>query len=447
MRYFPNDQAANQAMLDKIGVESVSELFTSIPESIQLDQALSISEPRSEYALLKELKKKASSYPTEHASFLGGGVYRRFIPSAVGALASRGEFLTAYTPYQPEISQGSLQAMFEFQSLLALLSGMEVANASMYEAASGVAEAVMMASRIRPKAKKVLVSAGLHPEYFEVLKTYLIPGNLELIKVPLLGSGQTDLKALEGLLDADALCSVLQVINFFGVIEDQEQHQALLSGTKTLNIAVLSDLSALGLLKGPGDFGADIFVGEAQSLGLPQSYGGPNLGVFACKQAYMRKMPGRLVGLSEDAQGKRAFCLTLSTREQHIRREKATSNICSNQAHCALWVTIYLSLLGEQGIRELAQLNMGLADYAIKQITGQTGIELRYSGQVYNEFVLDLPCNATLWLDKLLQEGLLAGVNLSRFNSEDEGGLLVCVTETNTKEEIDLLVSKLKELK
>jgi len=446
MRYFPNDQDTNQAMLNKIGVDQVSDLFTSIPKSIQLDRPLDISAPRSEFSLLKELKEKASSYPVGHSSFLGGGVYRRFIPAAVGALASRAEFLTAYTPYQPEISQGSLQAMFEFQSLLTLLTGMDVANASMYEAASGVAEAVMMASRIRPKAKKVLVSAGLHPEYLEVLKTYLAPGDLQLVQVPVTPSGQTDLEALANLLDSDSLCSILQVINFFGVIEDQAKHQQALEGSKTLNISVMSDLSALGLLKPPGDFGADIFVGEAQSLGLPLSYGGPNLGVFACKNAYLRKMPGRLVGLSEDTHGKRAFCLTLSTREQHIRREKATSNICSNQAHCALWVTIYLSLLGEQGIRELAELNLGLADYAATQISEKTRIKRRFTGSVYNEFVLDLPCNATLWIDKLMQEGILAGVDLSRFDQSDEGGLLVCFTETNSKEEIDLLVSKLGEL-
>ena len=446
MRYLPNDPKARAEMLAKIGVKSEEELFDSIPKDLQLKGLLGISPPRSEFSLLKELKEKASQYPTEMPSFLGAGVYRRFIPTAIGSLVSRAEFLTAYTPYQPEVAQGTLQAMFEFQTLLSRMSGMDVANASMYEGASACAEAVMMAGRINPKATQVLVSAGLHPEYKETLKTYLSFGSLEYKEIPLTAEGKTDLKALGAALGPNTLCSVLQVVNFAGVIEDQAAHAELLSPTKALNIAVMTDLSVLGLIQPPGHYGADIFVGEGQSLGLPLSFGGPNLGVFACKEAYLRKMPGRLSGMTQDDRGQRAFCLTLSTREQHIRREKATSNICSNQALCALWVTIYLSLLGQAGLKQLAQINLSHTQYAKEQILSQTRIKLRYSGQVYNEMILELPCNATLWLDKMLHEGLLAGVDLARFDADDEGGLLVSFTETNSKAEIDLLVSKLKEL-
>ncbi|MDT8445476.1 MAG: aminomethyl-transferring glycine dehydrogenase subunit GcvPA [bacterium] len=445
MRYFPNDPQTRQEMLQRIGVSRPEDLFAAIPANLQLTSLLNISAPRSEYALLKELKAKAASYPSELPSFLGAGVYRRFIPSAIAPIVSRAEFLTAYTPYQPEVSQGTLQAMFEFQTMLSLLTGMEVANASMYEGASATAEAVMMAKRVYAKGSKVLVSAGLHPEYLETLRTYLSFGDLELVLIPLQANGQTDLEALKAQLDETALCSVLQRVNFYGVIEDASAHAALLEGFKALNIEVLPEMTALGLLKTPGELGVDIFVGEGQSLGLPVSYGGPNLGVFACKAEFMRKMPGRLSGMTEDSRGERAFCLTLSTREQHIRREKATSNICSNQALMALWVTIYLSLLGKSGLRQLAQTNLTLADYARQQM-GAAGLKLRYSGAVYNEFVLELPCNAGLWVDKIQHEGLLAGVNLNRFNAEDESGLLLSFTELNSKQEIDLLVSKLKEL-
>lgn len=445
LRYFPNDSRSNQEMLDKIGVSQASDLFSAIPESLRLQGGLKIVEPKSEYALLKELKAKAADYPADLPSFLGAGAYRRFIPSAISALVSRAEFLTAYTPYQPEVSQGTLQAMFEFQSLLCELTGMEVANASMYEAGSAAAEAVMMAKRVNPKPNKVLLSAGLHPEYAETIKTYLSFGDYQIVTIPLLSSGQTDLELLEKELDQNALCSVLQVVNFYGVIEDQAAHGALLAKSKALNIAVLPEMTSLGLIQTPGQHGADIFVGEGQSLGLPLSYGGPYLGVFGCKKEYMRKMPGRLSGLSEDSRGNRAFCLTLSTREQHIRREKATSNICSNQALCALWVTIYLSLLGKEGLKDLARINMSKTRYALEQIRSQTKLKPRYTGRVYNEFCLELPCNATLWIDKLLHEGLMAGVDLARFG-QTEGGILISVTELNSKAEIDLLVSKLGEL-
>ncbi len=446
MKFMPNSPDTRAEMLKEIGVSSVEDLFVNIPEDIRLKELLSISAPISEFSLKKELKKRSGEMPTEYISFLGAGSYRRYIPEAIGSIVSRAEFLTSYTPYQPELSQGSLQVMFEFQTLLSQLTGMDVANASMYEGATAVAEAVFLAQRVKKKRTKVLYSAGLHPEYIETLKTYMHHQNVELVEIPLAENGQTDLAIIEKELDDTSLCSLLPVINFYGVIEDLKKHGALLANHEALFVVVIIEMSGLGMLTPPGEFGADVVVGEAQSLGLPVSYGGPNLGVFACRQKYVRQMPGRLAGLTSDKDGNRAFCLTLSTREQHIRREKATSNICSNQALCALWVTVYLSLMGKHGLKQLASLNYSKSQYAIQKLKMVQGIKFRYSAPVYNEFVIELPKNSQDVLDQLKGKKIFGGVPLSRFEGSDTQGVLVNITEVTTKEEIDRFINSLEEI-
>jgi len=433
-------------MLAEIGVDSVEALFSTVPDKLLLNKELNISPPVSEFKLMRELDDLAAQQATEPFSFLGAGVYRRFIPAVIGSLVSRAEFLTSYTPYQPEVSQGTLQAMFEFQTLLSQLTGMDIANASMYEGASAAAEAVLMCKRIQPKPDTVLISAGLHPEYIETIQTYIRFKDLKLKMIPLLENGQTDMAALEKEVDSQTLCCLIQTVNFYGIVENLKRVSEVVDSKGILWVAVLPEMTSLGMLTPPGHFGADILVGEGQSLGLPLSYGGPNLGVFAAKQKYMRQMPGRLSGQTRDNAGDRAFCLTLATREQHIRREKATSNICSNQALCALWATIYLSLLGKKGIKELAHINFSKTKYAIEQLTRINGVKLRYSASVYNEFALETPESSETILSRLREKNILAGVPLSRFFPEDNHGILVNVTEVNTKDEIDYLVKCMDEI-
>lgn len=444
MRYIPNNQAIRESMLEEIGVKHIDDLFTTIPSELQIDHALAVSAPKTEFSLLKDLKNKASRCASDYTSFLGAGAYQRFIPSAVEPIVQRAEFLTCYTPYQPEVSQGTLQMMFEFQTLLSGITGMEVANGSMYEGASALAEAVLMAKRIKPKLNRVLMSLGVHPEYQATLKTYLHFQDFELVEIPLNAEGTTDLEVLEAELAKGALTTVLQVVNHYGMIEDQEKVSDLTHAAKALYIASVVDLSVLGLIKAPGDYGADIVVGEGQSLGLPVAYGGPYLGVFATRDKYVRKMPGRLSGQTKDSRGNRAFCLTLSTREQHIRREKATSNICSNQALCALWVTVYLSLLGKKGFKELGQMNYQKSQATKKALTAIDGVKLRYTGASYNEFVIELPKSSAEVLTALEGQGILGGVPLSRFDAADDKSLLICTTEIVTNEEIQALATAIK---
>jgi len=443
-KYLPGDSRTREAMLKAIGVSKVEDLFQSIPQNLQLAEPLRLRGPVCEFDLRKELKARAHTYG-EPISFLGAGAYRRFIPSMIAPIVGRAEFATSYTPYQPEVSQGNLQAMFEVQSMMAGLTGMEVANGSMYEGGTATAEAVMMATRLNPKAKRVLVSSALHPEYLECIKTYLRYQDTELVEIGLTPEGQTDLAAWEQAAPG-ALCSVLPNVNFYGVIEDQAQHGALCKQHKLVNIAVVVEMTSLGLLAAPGEFGADIVTGEGQSLGLPLSFGGPYLGVFATLEKHMRKMPGRLSGMTQDKDGKRAFCLTLSTREQHIRREKATSNICSNQQLCALWVAMYLSLLGKDGLKELAQMNYSKAKAAKAVLAQVPGVKLRHPGPHYNEFVLDLPKPAVEVFNALDKKGILAGVPLAWHHPKDERGLLVNLTEVNRSTEVQQLATALQEV-
>jgi len=434
VRYIPHTEEDVQKMLEAIGVRRVEDLFESVPKQYKLSKPLNLPQPLSELDLIRNIQGLQSQVFT---SFLGAGAYNHFIPSVVSNLASRSEFYTAYTPYQPEISQGTLQAIFEYQTLMCQLTGMEASNASMYDGASSLAEAVLMSNRIT-KRKKILLSQTIHPEYRKVIQTYIDPDQQEIVLVPYLkNEGRTDGKALFDLLDGDVSAVVIQNPNFFGVIEDLHSMIEKVHGNRSLMIVGFSEAIAYGILKPPGAIGADIVAGEGQSLGIPLSYGGPYLGIFTTLERFVRNMPGRLVGETVDLEGKRGFVLTLATREQHIRRERATSNICTNEGLCALMATIFLSCLGKEGLRELAIMNLSKKEYAKKVVTQIHDCKLAFSSPTFNEFVLRIEGEPEKVLEKLKEERILGGLSLAKFYSELDHHLLITVTEMNTKEEID----------
>jgi len=359
-------------------------------------------------------------------------------------MTSRSEFYTAYTPYQPEISQGTLQAIFEYQTLMCQLTGMEVSNASMYDGASSLAEAGLMAQRIT-KRKKILLSQTIHPEYRRVIQTYIDPHQQEIVLIPYKkNEGRTDEEVLGDLLNGEVSSVVIQSPNFFGVIEDLHRIGEKVHQAGGLMIVGFSEAIAYGILTPPGEIGADIIGGEGQSLGIPLSFGGPYLGIFTTREKFVRNMPGRLVGETVDLEGKRGFVLTLATREQHIRRERATSNICTNEGLCALMATVFLSCLGKEGLRELAMMNLSKTEYAKKILSGIRGCKLAYSSPTFNEFVLQVEGDPEEILNKLKKRRILGGLSLARFYPELNHHLLVTVTEMNTKEEIDLLGEALR---
>jgi len=445
MRYIPHTAGDVTQMLERIGVATLEDLFVEVPEAVRLKRPLDIQEPASETELLREMKALAlgNATPETHKSFLGGGAYHHFIPTVIDLLISRSEFYTAYTPYQPEISQGTLQAVFEFQTLICQLTGMDAANASMYDGASACAEAVLMAMRLT-RRKKVLLSKALNPRYRGVVATYCRYLNMELVDVAVAADGRTDLKDLAAKLDDSTAVVVAGYPNYFGVIEDvaalaDKSHEY---GAKL--VTAVSEPIALGLLKSPGELGADIVAGDGQSFGLPLSFGGPYVGFFAVRQKDVRGMPGRLVGETTDLEGQRGFVLTLATREQHIRREKATSNICSNQGLCALMATIFMSLLGKQGLREMAEQNLAKAAYARKQLSGIKGFSLVFDGPAFNEFVVRSAAPVAEVLSQLEEAGILGGIPLGEDYPEMADCFLVCVTEQNQREEIDALIAALQ---
>jgi len=444
MRYLPHTDEDIRQMLEAIGVNNVDELFSAIPVEDRLQRPLDLPPALSEADLMRELDRLAMQNASLScwSSFLGGGAYNHFIPAVVDHLASRSEFYTAYTPYQPEISQGTLQAIFEYQTLICQLTGMDVANASLYDGASATAEAALMAVRAT-RRKKLLVAAGLHPEYRQTVASYCRYLGLELVEVRQGADGRIDAEALAVVLDKATAAVLVGYPNFYGIIEDLEALAAAAHDVGAMLVSATAEPVALGLLKSPGELGADIAVGEGQSFGLPVSYGGPGVGFFAARKKAVRSMPGRLIGETLDKNGERGFVLTLATREQHIRREKATSNICSNQGLCALMVTIYLALLGKQGIRELAEQNLAKAEYARRQISALAGFSLPFDAPTFNEFVVETPVPAAELLAKLESEHILGGLDLARFG-ESPNLLLVCVTEQNRREEIDRLVEGLK---
>src|SRR4030043_1333778 len=434
-RYIPHTEEDIQTMLEFAGAKKVEDLFEMIPKEYRLSKPLNLPEPLSEPDLLRHLQGLQSA---TDSSFLGAGAYHHFIPSVVPALISRSEFYTAYTPYQPEISQGTLQAIFEYQTLMCQLTGMEVSNASMYDGASGLAEAVLMAHRIT-RRKKVLLSEAIHPEYRKVIQTYIDHDQQEMDLIPFKkDEGRTDEKVLFDHLKEDVSAVVIQNPNFFGVVEDLYPIGKKIHDFDGLIIVGFSEAVAYGVLQPPGAMGADIVAGEGQSLGIPVSYGGPYLGIFTTQEKFVRNMPGRLVGETLDLEEKRGFVLTLATREQHIRRERATSNICTNEGLCALMATVFLSCLGKEGLKELAMMNLSKTEYVKKAVSRIRGCKLNFTGPTFKEFVLQIEKAPEEVLEKLKKEEILGGLPLTRFYPELDHHLLVTVTEMNGKEEIDL---------
>ena len=446
MRFIPHTEQDIREMLETIGIQNVDQLFTGIPADLRLgDTPLSLPSALSESEVVAKLRQiqKRNPDPEEVSSFLGAGAYRHYSPAIIGSLIQRGEFSTSYTPYQAEVSQGTLQAIFEFQTMIAMLTGMDVVNASMYDGASALAEAVLMAHRINKKSE-YLIASSVHPEYRQTVKTYLRGTNHQLVNVPYDSTGKTDLEFILQNLNNRVSAVVLQSPNFFGIVEEYEELGKELAEQDILLIVVVAEPLSLGILKPPGERLADIVVGEAQSFGLPVSYGGPYAGFFATREKFVRQMPGRLAGETVDRRGRRSFVLTLSTREQFIRREKATSNICTNQGLCMLAVTIYLAVMGKQGLRELALLNLSKTDYMKKKLSKIQGFEMQFSGDTFNEIVLKCPKPANEIRDALLEYKILAGLPLGNYYPKLDDSLLLCTTELNTVEDIDLLADKLE---
>jgi len=445
MSYISLSDQEKKDMLARVGVASVEELFQTIPKGVKLDRELSVPAAMSEPELVAHFEALAAQNRyTDFLSFLGGGAYTHFIPTVVDYLAGRGEFVSPYTPYQPEVSQGTLQVIFEFQTLMCQLTGMDIANASLYDGASGAAEAVLMANRLNRKTK-ILVAGTLHPQYRQTIDTYIRNLGITAETMGFGEDGRLDLGDLEKHLDEDVTAVIFQSPNYLGVVEDIRAVSDMMHDHHALSIAVVTEAVSLGLLEPPGALGVDIVTGEAQSFGIPLSFGGPVLGFMACGRKLIRQLPGRVAGETRDVDGNPGYVLTLSTREQHIRRERATSNICTNQALCLLRATIYLESLGRTGMRELAELNLHKAAYAQKTLTAIDGIKARFTGPVFNEFVLEFD---RPWLEvesRLRKDRILGGLALAPDYPELSNCALVCVTETHNREDIDRLASALKE--
>jgi glycine dehydrogenase subunit 1 len=443
LSYVLNTPEDQRVMLERVGVRSVADLFQNIPPALRLNRPLDVPPALSEIELTRHMQQLAGrNRPADDAvCFLGGGSYDHFIPAVVDAVAGRSEFYTAYTPYQAEASQGSLQAFFEFQTLICQLTGLDVANASLYEGGSAVAEAVLMALTVTCRLGKVLVAESVHPEYRRTLATYL--ANLET-RVQALPTphGFLDPDDLKRSVDEQTACVVVQHPNFFGCLEEVEALGAAAHARGTLFVVSFDPIS-LGLLKRPGQYGADIAVAEGQCLGNPMTYGGPYLGLLACREQFVRKMPGRLVGQTVDRNGKRCWVLTLQTREQHIRREKATSNICTNQGLMALKAAVYLAALGPQGLRETAELCLRKAHYAAEQLTKSGDVRLRFDRPFFKEFTLRVPGDVPALLARALGKGYHGGLPLGRWYSQLRDCFSVAVTEKRTRAEIDGLVTAL----
>ncbi len=446
MRFIPHTEQDIREMLETVGIQNVDELFAGIPTELRLgNKALKLPSALSESEIVATLRQMQKRNPDaeEVTTFLGAGAYRHYTPALIGSLVLRGEFATSYTPYQPEVSQGTLQAIFEFQTMIAMLTGMDLANASMYDGASALAEAVLMAHRINKK-NEFLIARAVHPEYRQTTETYLRGADHRSIEVPFDSTGKTDLEFIRANLNDKTSAVVLQSPNFFGVVEEYETLGKELAERDVLLIVNVAEPLSLGILKPPGERGADIVVGEAQSFGLPVSYGGPYAGFFTTREKFLRQMPGRVAGETIDRTGRRSFVLTLSTREQHIRRERATSNICTNQGLCALAVTVYLAVMGKQGLRELALLNLRKADYLKNKLSKVSGFEIQFSADTFNEIVLKCPRSANEIRDALLEHKILAGLPLGEYYPELADSLLLCATEVNTVESIDRLTDKLE---
>jgi glycine dehydrogenase subunit 1 len=441
MRYLPKSPAERQEMLAAIGAKSIDELFSSIPERFRLREALKIPGPYSEAEVIQYFKDRAAENSNGYTSFLGAGVYNHLRSVVTDTIILRGEFLTSYTPYQAEISQGTLQAIFEFQTLMSQLTGQEVANASMYDGSTATTEAVLMAERLTGR-QRVLVARSVHPEYREVLKTYAKNSGLLVEEIPFAANGTVDQQKLKGGLKDDVAAVVVQSPNFFGVIEPYAPLAESAHASGAMFVVAITEGVSLGLLRPPSE--ADIVAMEGQSFGLPPSYGGPFAGVIASRDKYVRQMPGRLAGQTTDSEGRRGFVLTLATREQHIRREKATSNICTNQALCALAATVHLTLLGKEGLREMAEQNLSKARFAISELLKIPGVRRTFDAPFFNEFTIELPRSVKLVNAQLSREKIIGPFVLGTPYPELTKRALVCVTETTPRAEIERFASALK---
>lgn len=437
--YIPNTDLEQKKMLEIIGINTVEDLFKDIPGNLQLNRRLNLNEPMSELEVSKELKNISEKNLSNEdlVCFLGAGAYDHYIPSVISHITSRSEFYTAYTPYQPEISQGTLQVIFEYQTMIAELTGMEVSNASMYDGATACAEAAMI-SMGSTKRKNIVVSKTVNPDTRKVLEAYMkFHGGV--IKEVDFKDGETDIENLNKLVDKNTAAVIVQNPNFFGVVEDLSEVEKITHSNKALLIMSVDPI-ALGILKTPGEIGADIAVGEGQSLGNAMNFGGPYLGFMASTSKLMRKMPGRIIGQTEDIDGKRAFALTLQAREQHIRREKATSNICSNQSLNALAAAVYMSVMGKEGIKEVAQQCMKKSHYAYNELIKSGKCKPVFNKPFFKEFAVESIVDPNIVNDELLKEGILGGYSLEKDYPQLNNSILFCVTEKRNKEEIDNLV-------
>ncbi len=442
MRYLSHTPEDLSIMLQAVGVRDLDELFSTIPDDCKRENPLDLPE-MTEWELNDHMAALAGRMVSgaDYKVFAGAGSYHHYIPEVTRYLLSRSEFVTAYTPYQPEISQGTLQGIFEYQTLICRLLGMDVANASLYDGAMAVAEALLMAIRISRRKKTVAVSSLVNPYYRKVVETYFKPTEFHVVELPRREDGTTDLSGLDRIDDLAGVA--IQSPNFFGCIEDLAAAGQAIHDQGAIFITCFSEPLAYGILKAPGALDADIVCGEGQSLGIPQSFGGPGVGIFAAKQQYVRNLPGRLVGQTVDADGKRGFVLTLSTREQHIRREKATSNICSNQSLCAMAAGMYMAALGGTGFRELAALNRDKAEY-LKSALQDAGLEIPFAPATFNEFVVKFPDGFDQKWQALLQKKILAGIPLVCYYPELANHYLLCVTETRSKDDMDALVKEVQ---
>jgi len=438
MRYTPHTPKDIEEMLDKAGAKRLEDLFSVIPESCCCRLGLDLPEAMTEWELNEHMDRLAgrTAISPEYKMFMGAGSYDHLVPASASFLLSRSEFVTSYTPYQPEMSQGTLQAIYEYQTLASRLMGVDVATASHYDGATALAESLLMAVRVT-RRKKVAVSSLIHPLQRQVVRTYFDPTGYEVVELPYLESGRTDLESIRGRDDLAAVA--IQSPNFFGCIEAVESAGNTIHQTGALFIVSFTEAIAYGLLKTPGSLGADIVCGEGQSLGLPRSFGGPGLGMLGSRKKYIRNLPGRLIGKTTDVDGKNGFVLTLATREQHIRREKATSNICTNNSLCALTAAVYMASLGGTGFRELAQLNHDKAEYLKNELSG-AGFTLPFESATFNEFVVRFPAESDKTYNRLLDKKIIAGLPLAPYYKELAGHYLLCATEARTKEDMDLLV-------
>src|SRR6202790_704450 len=441
MRYLPKSPAERHEMLSAIGAESIDELFSSIPERYRLREALKLPGPLSEAEIIQYFTDRAGENSRGYTSFRGAGVYNHLRSVVTDAIIQRGEFLTSYTPYQAEISQGTLQAIFEFQTLMCQLTGQEVANASMWDGSTATTEAVLMAERVTGR-RRVLVARSLHPEYRDVLKTDPKNSGLHVEEIPVARNGTLDQQALQFALKEDVAAVVVQSPNFFGVIESAPSLAGSVHGSGALLVVAVTEGVSLGLVKPPAE--ADIVAMEGQSFGLPPSYGGPFVGVIASRDKFVRQMPGRLAGQTTDSEGRRGFVLTLATREQHIRREKDTSNICTNQALCALAATVHLTLLGKEGLREMAHQNLSKAQFALAELEKIPGVRRAFAAPFLNEFTVELPRSVKIVNAYLQREKIIGPFVLGTAYPELTKHALVCVTETTPRAEIDRFAAALR---